>query len=191
MKKVYFFLSLGFLILLCGCSANWHLRRAIGKDPSLLTASTVTVHDTTFLEAISGDTSFVTDTLLVKENLDSIINVVSGHLKNVLTPEALDSVLNVFKKGYLNKKTIFHDWVYEDDSIWIKLDQPNPVTLNLTYTIKPREITKTITTDCPPQIECPPRKWWERLAYYSGILFWIIIVLLIVERIVRSRLNTE
>lgn len=38
------------ILLLTSCSANWHLKRAIKKDPSLLKGGdTVLVHDTQFI----------------------------------------------------------------------------------------------------------------------------------------------
>ena len=36
--------SLCLIVALTGCSANWHLKRAIAKDPSILT--TEVIHDT-------------------------------------------------------------------------------------------------------------------------------------------------
>lgn len=49
-------------LLLTGCSAEWHLRKALKKDPSLLTTKTVTVMDTVVTEPI-----VVRDTTILKE----------------------------------------------------------------------------------------------------------------------------
>lgn len=49
-------------LLLTGCSAEWHLRKALRKDPSLLTTKTVTVMDTVVTEPI-----VVRDTTILKE----------------------------------------------------------------------------------------------------------------------------
>lgn len=62
MKKWLLFISIP---LLTGCSANWHLKRAIAKDPSLLKSSTVVVRDTVVVPPIT-----VTDTLFMPQ-LDS------------------------------------------------------------------------------------------------------------------------
>lgn len=34
------------VVMLCGCSADWHLRKAISKDPSILLEGTTIIHDT-------------------------------------------------------------------------------------------------------------------------------------------------
>ena len=49
-------------LLLTGCSAEWHLRKALRKDPSLLTTKTVTVMDTVVTEPI-----VVRDTTILEE----------------------------------------------------------------------------------------------------------------------------
>lgn len=47
-------LSMFFLtLLLTGCSADWHLRKALKKDPSLLTTRIVTVTDTVITPPIT------------------------------------------------------------------------------------------------------------------------------------------
>lgn len=63
---ILLFISLIGLLLLSSCSANWHLRRAIKKDPSILIKDTVTVRDTLVSETIS------TDTLIVSKPNDTI-----------------------------------------------------------------------------------------------------------------------
>lgn len=68
MKKWLLFISIP---LLTGCSANWHLKRAIAKNPELLKASTVVVHDTVVVPpiTITDTVSFpVSDSSVVWEN---------------------------------------------------------------------------------------------------------------------------
>jgi len=68
MKKWLLFISIP---LLTGCSANWHLKKAIAKDPSLLKATTVVVRDTVVVPPITvTDTLFMpqTDSTAVWEN---------------------------------------------------------------------------------------------------------------------------
>ncbi len=61
------------ILLLTSCSASWHLKRAIKKDPSLLNGGdTVLVHDTQFIvkERVLTD-SFVTtcyDTITLEDS---------------------------------------------------------------------------------------------------------------------------
>lgn len=38
--------SIILVVLLCGCSADWHLRKAISKDPSILLEGVTLIHDT-------------------------------------------------------------------------------------------------------------------------------------------------
>lgn len=61
------------ILLLTSCSANWHLNRAIKKDPSLLhSRDTVLVHDTvvTTKERVLYDSFFTTcyDTVTIEDS---------------------------------------------------------------------------------------------------------------------------
>ena len=61
------------ILLLTSCSANWHLNRAIKKDPSLLKGGdTVLVHDTviTTKERVLYDSFFTTcyDTVTIEDS---------------------------------------------------------------------------------------------------------------------------
>ncbi len=55
-------------ILLSGCSANWHLTRAIKKDPSIITRDTVTTVDTVWNVIESVDTL-----IQVKNRTDTVV----------------------------------------------------------------------------------------------------------------------
>lgn len=57
------------LILFSSCSANWHLRRAIAKDPSILEAKEITIRDTIYREGVIRKDTFITkeiDTIEVR-----------------------------------------------------------------------------------------------------------------------------
>ena len=58
MKCLIYFLS---ILVLSGCSAEWHLSKAIGKNPSLLKQKTITVTDTIVLPSVE-----LRDTVLLK-----------------------------------------------------------------------------------------------------------------------------
>lgn len=47
------------LILLSSCSASWHVKRALKKDPHVFKTDTVTLIDTITVEVPKVDTSFV------------------------------------------------------------------------------------------------------------------------------------
>lgn len=62
------------LVILTGCSANWHIKKAIKKDPSILETKIITVRDTveTFTNRVEVDSVFMVsnDTVvIVKDNL--------------------------------------------------------------------------------------------------------------------------
>lgn len=54
--------------LLTGCSATWHLNRAIKKDPSVLKPTVVTIWDTIVTPAI-----YLVDTVSIPSGLDSSV----------------------------------------------------------------------------------------------------------------------
>lgn len=56
-----------------GCSSSYHLKRAIAKDPSIVTEKV----DTFYLPEVSIDTFFVIDTNGIEKDLDSIFITVS------------------------------------------------------------------------------------------------------------------
>ena len=62
--KWYLVLS---VLLLSGCSVEYHLRKAVKKDPSLLKKDTVIVHDTTVLPSV-----VLRDTVRLKE-IDTLV----------------------------------------------------------------------------------------------------------------------
>ena len=67
MRSAVFILA----IVLSGCSAQWHIKRAIAKDPSILTEKIVTIIDTIIVkEGFQRIDTFVTseiDTFLIHE----------------------------------------------------------------------------------------------------------------------------
>ena len=62
----YLFLLFAF----SSCSANYHLRKAIAKDPSILTAQSVTLVDTVIIPSVRFDSVYVTspsDTITIEK----------------------------------------------------------------------------------------------------------------------------
>jgi hypothetical protein len=55
-------------LLLSGCSASWHLRKAVSKDPSILKPTVVTIWDTIVTPAI-----YLVDTVAVPGEADSSV----------------------------------------------------------------------------------------------------------------------
>lgn len=61
------------ILFFSSCSAEWHIRRAISKNPNLLKTDTIRVRDTIVVQQISYDTTIISkpiDTILItKERL--------------------------------------------------------------------------------------------------------------------------
>ncbi len=59
-------------LLFVGCSANWHIKKAIKKDPSILLTDTITVLDTlrVITNNVSTDSTFILsrDTVIIKKD---------------------------------------------------------------------------------------------------------------------------
>lgn len=67
-RLIYIIISLLFV----GCSANWHIKKAIKKDPSILITDTITVLDTirVITNNVSTDSTFILsrDTVVLKKD---------------------------------------------------------------------------------------------------------------------------
>ena len=67
-RLTYIIISLLFV----GCSANWHIKKAIKKDPSILITDTITVLDTlrVITNNVSTDSTFILsrDTVIIKKD---------------------------------------------------------------------------------------------------------------------------
>lgn len=71
MRKLIFVISIS---ILSSCSSQWHLRKAIKKDPNILQTDTITHRDTirTFTERVEVDSVFSVSsdtTIIIKDNL--------------------------------------------------------------------------------------------------------------------------
>lgn len=69
MRKLIFIV---ITLLLCSCSANWHMKKAIKKDPTLLQIDTLRFTDTvkTITNTIQTDSSFIIsrDTVIIRKD---------------------------------------------------------------------------------------------------------------------------
>lgn len=81
MRKLLLFTS---ILLLTGCSADWHLRKALKKNPSLLTESVVTVHDTIVVPPV-----FVRDTVVARSGDTVVVEKDRFHVKIVRVNDQL------------------------------------------------------------------------------------------------------
>lgn len=74
MKRVLLILTAYLLLVLSSCSAGWHIKKAIKKDPSILQTEEIVIRDTVlgFTERVEVDSVFMvsSDTVtIVKDNL--------------------------------------------------------------------------------------------------------------------------
>ena len=106
---------MALVLSLCSCSANWHIRKAKKKDPSLF--DTVETVDTVVLEVPKVDTLF-------KQVRDTLIEYIQK-----------DSIGQEVKIKYLYNTVT--------DSVFIEVDCPDPeiITKTVTNTV---EIKPTI-----------------------------------------------
>lgn len=65
---------LGLIILLSSCSAQWHLRKAVAKDPMILQRDTMVVVDTIVTQPVA-----ITDTVILQRH--DTIRLIKDRLK--------------------------------------------------------------------------------------------------------------
>lgn len=110
------------ILLLTSCSANWHLKRAIKKDPSLLKSrDTVLVHDTQIVtqERVITD-SFVTtcyDTVTLEDSFVYTQVIRKDNVIKVYTKCKSDTVRITTKIPFSLPPTVS----YKNDPFWKSL----------------------------------------------------------------------
>jgi hypothetical protein len=108
------------LLLLSSCSANWHIKRAIKKDPTILLSDTITINDTIRVstERVYKDSIFMVSndtTIIVKDNL-TIKHFISND--TVFLSGECDSIIKYipyevkvpYKYIIQSKKTNYLNW---------------------------------------------------------------------------------
>ena len=109
------------ILLLASCSANWHLNRAIKKDPSLLKSrDTVLVHDTvittkeytltdsfftTCYDTVTIEDSFVYTQVIRKDNLIKVYTKCKSDTIRITTKQWLKLPPQVVKERFSDLKT--------------------------------------------------------------------------------------
>jgi len=110
------------ILLLTSCSANWHLKRAIKKDPSLLKGGdTVLVHDTQFVtkERMLTDSFFTTcyDTIVMEDSFVYTKVIRRDNVIKVYTKCKSDTVRITTKIPFSLPPTVS----YKNDPFWKSL----------------------------------------------------------------------
>lgn len=110
------------ILLLTSCSANWHLNRAIKKDPSLLhSRDTVLVHDTviTTKERVLYDSFFTTcyDTVTIEDSFVYTRVIRKDNVIKVYTKCKSDTVRITTNIPFKLPPTV----TYKNDPFWKSL----------------------------------------------------------------------
>jgi hypothetical protein len=110
------------ILLLTSCSANWHLKRAIKKDPSLLLSrDTVLVHDTQFVtkERVLTDSFFTTcyDTITLEDSFVYTQVIRRDNVIKVYTKCKSDTIRITTKIPFSLPPTVS----YKNDPFWKSL----------------------------------------------------------------------
>jgi hypothetical protein len=110
------------ILLLTSCSASWHLKRAIKKDPSLLNSGdTVLVHDTQFVtkERVLTDSFFTTcyDTITLEDSFVFTQVIRRDNVIKVYTKCKSDTVRITTKIPFKIPPTV----TYKNDPFWKSL----------------------------------------------------------------------
>ena len=106
------------MLSLTSCSAQWHLKKAVLKDPTILKKDTLIVRDTVVTPPVA-----ITDTVIMKQH--DTINLVKDRLKvsivkvnDTITIDAIcdsDTIISIVEVPY--DKIVY----VEKESLWDKI----------------------------------------------------------------------
>jgi hypothetical protein len=110
--------KLTLVLLLTSCSAQWHLKKAVHKDPTILEKDTLVVTDTVVSPPVA-----ITDTVIMKQH-DTItlvkdrlrVNIVK--VNDTITIDAIcdsDTIISIVEVPY--DKIVY----VEKESVWDKI----------------------------------------------------------------------
>lgn len=106
------------LICMVSCSANWHLRKAIQKDPTIIQEDTITVVDTVSLisEKVQVDSVFklTTDTVIIQKDRLTVKHYYNNDSIYIEGECAEDTLIE-----YREVKVPYEQIVYKEDKDYI------------------------------------------------------------------------
>lgn len=159
------------LLLLSGCSAQWHLQRAVKKDPTILKADTVEI----VIPEIIVDTVFENklDTVDLTQDIDSII--ASLDLLEICK-EVVDPVVEYITKIEFLDTSITKIEEFVTDSfqviVEVKLEPLGNNSYNLSTTLK--DIKATHSFELVTIVEDP--SWFNRWQEILWIIAFIVLL---------------
>lgn len=141
-------------ITLSSCSASWHIKRAVKKDPTILKATEVTI--------THRDTILVRDTLYYK-GVDTSISF------------DIDSIRERFREVVLNDSTRIRVLLQKNGKLLLELSR-KPDTVYYEKRV-PYEVR--IQAPCPPQV-VQPYSWWDKFFIGYGKFFFAVSILALI-----------
>ncbi|QDP68181.1 MAG: hypothetical protein Unbinned1473contig1000_59 [Prokaryotic dsDNA virus sp.] len=109
--RVKYLLILPLVVVLYGCSADWHLRKAISKKPSILTEGVTVIEERDTVQILTErlvhDTifDFTTDTVIVEKGKGKATVAVDTVMKKIYVEVQCDSD-TVYVETMVRKTTI-------------------------------------------------------------------------------------
>ncbi len=162
------------LLLFTGCSSQWHLKRAIKKDPSILKQDTIKIRDTVevFIPEFQVKDSIVVEHDTVR--VDSIIRLYDGAnetriRKAIYKQIQKDLEADTAKLDTLNYNVIAY---YKDGNLYVDMERDSSV------------MEVPFEKDVPFDKIIQKDGWWDKVLKFLGWAFILVVVMYIVRRFV-------
>jgi hypothetical protein len=164
-----------FLVLLfTGCSSQWHLKRAIKKDPSILQKDTITVRDTVELKIPDFQ---IKDSVWVKHDtvkVDSIIRLFDGVNEAKIRKAIYKQLQKDLEKDSAKLDTLNYNVIayYKDGNLYVDMERSDSI-VQVPFE-KEVAVDKVVQKD----------GWWDKVLKFLGWAFLLLIAIYILRRFV-------
>jgi hypothetical protein len=164
-----------FLVLLfTGCSSQWHLKRAIKKDPSILQKDTITVRDTVELKIPDFQ---IKDSVWVKHDtvkVDSIIRLFDGVNEAKIRKAIYKQLQKDLEKDSAKLDTLNYNVIayYKDGNLYVDMERSDSI-VQVPFE-KEVAVDKVVQKD----------GWWDKVLKFLGWSFLLLIAIYILRRFV-------
>lgn len=155
-------------ITLSGCSASWHIKRAISKDPSILKADTITIKDTVEVYILEIQ---VKDSVIIKHDTLRVDSIIS-----VATPLSWGSVQELRRKIYQQiQKDLEKDTAKLDTINYSIMAYYSGGKLMLDFNRQDSTIRKEFEVKVVDENVVYKKGFWDKVYQFS---FWVLMVLI-------------